>query len=224
MFAEFYHNSIRKTVTGFGTLFNNIFITRSNGMGNTQRIKVPLTYSNKEKFIHRLSVSLADLENQQTQITLPRLSFSLTNVAYDPERKKNSIVRRFRTEVDTNNNDINKYHFSNIPYNLEFTLSIYTRNTDDGIQIVEQILPFFTPEFTITIKPDILGDTDEKLDIPIVLTQVTPTEISEGMLSTEATRLITWDLTFTAKTMVYGPVKDVGLIKHIEANFFHLED
>jgi hypothetical protein len=222
MFTPFYHGLIRKTVVGFGTLFNNIYVTREQG-NKVQKIKVPLTYSVKEKFINRLSTNLANLEEQATQITLPRMSFAITNIVYDSERKKNSIHKRYKQTVTTNDDIEFSYHYSNVPYNIDFTLSTYVRNMDDGLQIVEQILPFFTPEFTITIKPGVLSDVNEKLDIPIVLTQVSTQEAFEGPLVSETTRFITWDLTFTAKMMVYGPVKESGLIKHIENNIFDID-
>lgn len=223
MFSNFYHGLIRKTVVSFGTLFNNLYIVRDNNTGKSQKIKVPLVYSTKEKFIQRLAISLSDLNNQSTQITLPRMSFAITNMTYDPERKKISINKRYKETLTTNNDVEFSYHHSNVPYNIDFTLSCYVRNMDDGLQIVEQILPYFTPEFTVTINPGILKDSNEKLDIPIILTAVTTQEETEGALVDSATRFIMWDFTFTAKMMVYGPVKTSGIIKHIETNIFDLE-
>jgi hypothetical protein len=224
MFTEFYHGLIRKTVIAFGTMFNQIYVNRDDGSGNKQRIKVPLTYSTKEKFINRLSTSLSDLNNQSTQITLPRMSFAISSILYDAERKKNSIHRRYKETVATSGDVEFSYHHSTVPYNIDFTLSCYVRNMDDGLQIVEQILPFFTPEFTITIKPGVLSDSAEKLDIPLVLNQVSTEEAVEGALLTENTRFIVWDLTFTAKTNIYGPVKSHKLIKQVEASIFGFDD
>ena len=224
MFTNFYHGLIRKTVISFGTLFNNLYINRTDGQNRNQKIKVPLVYSPKEKFMQKLSQSFADLENQATQITLPRMSFSISNMQYDPERKKNSIQKRYKETVTTSGDMEFSYHHCNVPYNLEFTLSSYVRNMDDGLQIVEQILPYFTPEFTVTIKPGVLGDSYEKLDIPIVLTSVTTEEKAEGSLLTESTRFITRDMVFAAKMMIYGPVKTSPLIQNIDANIFRLED
>jgi len=222
MFTDFYHGLIRKTTVAFGTLFNNIYINRDDG-NDTKRIKVPLVYSSKEKFIHRLNKSLADLNNQSLQIVLPRMSFSITNFQYDPERKKNSINKRYRETLDVNGDIQYNYHYSNVPYNIDYSLTCYARNMDDGLQVVEQILPYFTPEFTVTIKPGVLSDEDEKLDIPIVLTSVANEELYEGAFSQENTRMLTWTLNFTAKMMVYGPVKSQGLIKNVELNIFDLE-
>jgi hypothetical protein len=224
MFTNFYHGLIRKTVISFGTLFNNIYINRTDGANKTQKIKVPLIYSPKEIFMQKLALSFANLENQAVQITLPRMSFAITNIQYDPERKKNSINKRYKETVSTNNEMEFSYHHCNVPYNIDFTLSSYVRNMDDGLQIVEQILPYFTPEFTVTIKPGVLSDSYEKLDIPIVLTSVTTEERAEGSLAMEKTRFISWDMVFTAKMMIYGPVKTSPLIQDVEANIFRLED
>lgn len=220
MFTDFYHGIVRKTVVGFGTLFNNIHINRDDGAGRTQRIKIPITYAVKEKFINRLSTSLANLGNQALQITLPRMSFAITGISYDAERKKNSIHRRYKETVQTDGDVEFSYHHSTVPYNIDFTLSTYVRNMDDGLQIIEQILPYFTPEFTITIKPGVLGDEAEKLDIPLVLTQVTTEEAVEGPLVDETTRFIVWDMVFTAKVNLYGPVKTHEVIKNMNIGIF----
>ena len=224
MFTDFYHGIIRKTVVSFGTLFNNIHINREIPNGVSQRIKVPLTYSVKEKFINRLNVSLADLSNQAVQITLPRMSFAVTGISYDAERKKNSINRRYMETVNTNGDTQYSYHHMPVPYNLDMTLSTYVRNMDDGLQIVEQILPYFTPEFSMTIKPGVLGNEQEKLDIPIILTQVATEETFEGPLVSENNRFIMWDMTFTAKINLYGPVKQHNVINYIETNIVDIEN
>ena len=151
------------------------------------------------------------------------MSFAITNIVYDAERKKNSINKRYKETVTTNGDVEFSYHYSNVPYNVDFTLSCYVRNMEDGLQIVEQILPFFTPEFTITIKPGVLNDLREKLDIPIVLTQVSTEEAYEGALVDHNTRFIVWDLTFTAKMMIYGPVKEHEVIKHMVTHIFDLD-
>ncbi len=149
MFTTFYHGTIRKMVTAFGTLFNNIYIQRTDS-GVTKKIKVPLIYSPKEKFVHRLNL---DVDKTMVQTILPRMGFSITGMNYDAERKKNSLNKRWKQEIGTNDEITFQYRYEDVPYNIDFELYIYTRNIDDGLQIVEQILPFFTPDFTITIKP-----------------------------------------------------------------------
>ena len=217
MFSTFYHSLIRKTVASFGTLFNNVYIERTTTSGNkTQKIKVPLSYAPKERMFHRLNIGPDMQQAYSTQIVLPRMSFAITGMEYDAERKRNLIQKRY----SINSNNQVKYHYSEVPYNIQFSLYCYVRNVDDGLQIVEQILPYFNPQFNITIKPDILSDTNERLDIPIVLGQIIPTENYEGNLKDDPHRVLTWELQFTAKVNLYGPVKDTGLINNIDVNLF----
>jgi hypothetical protein len=218
MFTTFYHGTIRKLVTAFGTLFNNIYIERNDGT-SIKKIKVPIIYSPKEKFIHRLNL---DLDATMVQTVLPRIGFNILAMTYDPERKKNSINKRYKQEIGTNDDVSFQYRYEDVPYNIEFELYIYTRNMDDGLQIIEQILPFFTPEFTITIKPKILDTSAELVDVPIVLTSITPSEVYDGNFSDES-RVLIWDLQFIAKASIYGPVKQTGLIKDIKINVFDFE-
>jgi hypothetical protein len=218
MFTTFYHGTIKKIVTAFGTLFNNIYVVRTDGT-DTKKIKVPLIYSPKEKFANRLSL---DVDKTLVQTVLPRMGFSITNMSYDVDRKKNSINKRWTEEIKDNDH-IFKYRYEDVPYNIDFELYAYSRNIDDGLQIIEQILPFFTPEFTITIKPNVLGNLIERVDVPIILNNITPSEVYDSKFSDE-TRVLTWDLQFTAKTFLYGPVRESGLIRDIEINMFDIND
>lgn len=221
MFTTFYHEITKKTVVAFGTLFNNIFIERKDNQGTIQqKIKIPLTYAAKEKFMQRLSVNLNDPSAYASQIILPVLSFQIVNITYDAERKKNSINKRIAQDLTINDQISYKYHYADVPYNINFMLSLYSRNIDDGLQIMEQILPYFSPEFTITIKPNILKDSTEKIDIPIILNEVKYTEVFEGELVKENTRFLTWDFIFTAKTNMYGPVRTAKLITNMNINIF----
>lgn len=221
MFSTFYHEITKKTVIGFGTLFNNIFIERKDDSGTVQqKIKVPLAYSAKEKFMQRLAVNLNDPAAYASQIILPALSFQIVNIAYDPERKKNTVTKRYAQDLSITDDIVLKYHYADVPYNINMQLSLYSRNIDDGLQIMEQILPFFTPDFTITLKPNVLKDQYEKIDIPIVLNEVKYTELYEGELVKENTRFLNWDFMFTVKTTMFGPVKSTGLIKNIDINIF----
>ena len=220
MFSTFYHATTRKLVTAFGTLFNNIYIERTNE-GVTKKIKVPLIYSPKEKFIHRLNL---DIDKTMIQTVLPRMGFSITGISYDAERKKNSLNKRWKQEIGTNDEVTFQYRYEDVPYNIDFELYIYTRNIDDGLQIVEQILPFFVPDFTITIKPKVLDNSLEKVDIPIILNQVIPNEVYNESFS-EDTRVLNWDLQFTAKTNFYGPVRNSSsIIKDVKVNFFDFDE
>ena len=220
MFSTFYHATTRKLVTAFGTLFNNIYIERTDE-GVTKKIKVPLSYSPKEKFIHRLNL---DIDKTMIQTVLPRMGFSITGISYDAERKKNSLNKRWKQEIGTNDEVTFQYRYEDVPYNIDFELYIYTRNIDDGLQIVEQILPFFVPDFTITIKPKVLDNSLEKVDIPIILNQVIPNEVYNESFS-EDTRVLNWDLQFTAKTNFYGPVRNSSsIIKDVKVNFFDFDE
>jgi hypothetical protein len=220
MFSTFYHATTRKLVTAFGTLFNNIYIERIDE-GITKKIKVPLIYSPKEKFIHRLNL---DIDKTMIQTVLPRMGFSIAGISYDAERKKNSLNKRWKQEIGTNDEVTFQYRYEDVPYNIDFELYIYTRNIDDGLQIVEQILPFFVPDFTITIKPKVLDNSLEKVDIPIILNQVIPNEVYNESFS-EDTRVLNWDLQFTAKTNFYGPVRNSSsIIKDVKVNFFDFDE
>ena len=221
MFTTFYH-SITKTITAsFGTLFNGIYVER--GSGSTyKKIKVPLTYAPKERLMERINLELDDPKAYAVQLTLPRMSFMLTGMEYDTERKRNSSSRRSVFPIESNGISVN-YHYSEVPYKLSFSLFVYARTMDDGLQIIEQILPFFTPEFTITIKPGVLKDVEEKIDIPITLTEITPDQQFEGSFKDENTRIIIWELKFSVRTLYYGPVKDGKPIKEMDINFFNLD-
>jgi len=221
MFSTYYHSIIRKMVVSFGTLFNNIYIERTDSTGTKlQKIKVPLSYSSKERMFYRLNVGAETPQAFDTQIVLPRLGFNITAINYDSERKRTLIQKRYAESEDSTT----KYHFSEVPYNIQFSLYIYVRNIDDGLQILEQILPYFNPQFNITIKPGILNDTNELLDVPIVLTSITPNETYEGVVKDDPHRIVIWELIFNAKAMLYGPVNTGNLIKDADINLFKLED
>lgn len=221
MFSTYYHSIIKKMVVSFGTLFNNIFIERYDTSGTRlQKIKVPLSYSSKERMFYRLNIGAEKPQAFDTQIILPRMGFNITGITYDSERKRNLIQKRY---AETNN--ITKYHFSEVPYNIQFSLYCYVRNVDDGLQILEQILPYFNPQFNITIKPNILGDTNEKVDVPIVLTEVTQNETYEGVVKDDPHRIVIWELVFNAKAVLYGPVISASnMIKDADINIFKLEE
>ena len=136
MFSTFYHELTKKTVVAFGTLFNNIFIQRKNNNDTEiQKIKIPLTYAAKEKFMQRLSINLNDPSAYASQIILPAMSFQILNIVYDKERKKNSIQKRYVQDLEITDDIVINYHYADVPYNLNFQLSLYSRNIDDGLQI-----------------------------------------------------------------------------------------
>ena len=218
MFGDhFYHKKIRNTVIAFGTIFNNVNIKRLDSSGNPlQNIKVPLSYSPKEKFLARLDAQ-QDLtgDDSKVAITLPRMSFEITGYSYDATRKlnKNQKITKVTTNADTTKMN-NQY--MPVPYNVNFSLNVYTANSDDGLQIIEQILPFFQPDYTVTMIEDTTMDT--KRDIPFVLENVNYDDSYTGTLT--SLRRIIYTLQFTAKIYLYGPISQSAIIKKVSADLY----
>ena len=219
MFGDhFYHKQIRNTVIAFGTIFNNINIKRLDSSGNPlQNIKVPLSYSPKEKFIARLDQN-TDLtgDDSSVAITLPRLAFDITGYSYDPSRKLN---KNQKLGVVTTNADTTKLNtqYMPVPYDVSFELNAFTATSDDGLQILEQILPYFQPDYTVTMIQDSTY-MDTKRDIPFVLESVDYEDSYTGAL-TERRRII-YTLKFTAKIYLYGPISSSAVIRNAEADMY----
>jgi len=207
MFSTYYNAAIRKLVIGFGSLFDNIVIERrNNNSEQIERIRVPLSYGPSEKFLMRLdNPSSINTDETKVQITLPRLAFEITAISYDPSRMKNRINKRYLTPDASTGKA--KFSYAEAPYNVTFALYAMVRNMDDGFQIAEQILPYFNPEFTIALN---FTDIFQKIDVPIVLNDVTLAEDYDGDFDTRRNILLTFD--FTAKTYVYGPEKTATVI------------
>jgi hypothetical protein len=197
--AHFYNRTIRKIVVVFGTIFNDIYLQRYNKDGTVKKeiFKVPLSYGPKEKYLTRIT-SDPNL-TKSVQIVVPRISFELTGMSYDSGRKQQTLLQNFAQNADGKLNT----QYAPVPYDFNFSVSIYVRNTEDGTQIVEQILPFFRPDFNVTV--DFIPGMDQKYDLPIILNSVNTTTDYEGDLMT--TRLIVWDLEFTVKGYIWPAVK-----------------
>lgn len=213
----FYHQIIRKTVTAFGTLFNDIYIEHKNSSDvGISQMKVPLGYGPMQKFLARIEQQ-SEL-NKAIQITLPRISFEMTSIQYDPTRKAN-VTQTFKT---CGNGDTIKKVYMPVPYNIGFQLNIMTKLQDDALQIVEQILPNFQPSFNLTV--DLVDSIGEKRDIPVVLDSVSFTDDYEGDYSTRRTLIYT--LNFTAKTYLFGPIADStdGLIRKVQVDMYASTD
>lgn len=210
---HFYNRTIRKVVVAFGTMFNDIVLVRYNKAGTTEyeRTRVPLSYGAKEKYLTRLTSD--PTLTKSINVYVPRISFDLVGLSYDSTRKFNTINRNFGVNSDTG---IVSGQYAPVPYNFEFDLSIYVRNQEDGTQILEQILPFFTPDFTVTV--DLVPKVGRKYDMPVTLNSVTPEIDYEGDFST--TRLIIWTLNFTVKGYIFPPVNSVGLIEQANTNIY----
>jgi hypothetical protein len=215
--SHFYHKQIRNTVIAFGTIFNNINIKRLDSSGNPlQNIRVPLSYSPKEKFIARLEQN-TDLTGSDSSvaITLPRMAFDITGYSYDASRKlnKNQKINKVTTNADTTK--LNTQYMP-VPYNVKFELNVFTATSDDGLQIIEQILPYFQPDYTVTMIENSTMDT--KRDIPFILESVNYDDSYTGSLTT--LRRITYTLSFTAKIYLYGPISTSAVIKKVSADLY----
>ena len=207
----YYHEIIRKTIISFGTVFNQIGIRHS----DTGEMQVPLSYGPAQKFLARLEQQ-ADL-NKSVQITLPRMSFEMNTIAYDPTRKA-GVTQTFKTSDGTNLKKV----YMPVPYNIGIELSIFTKLNDDALQIVEQILPYFQPSFNLTV--DLVSSIGEKRDIPVILDNISFQDDYEGDFSTR--RALIYTLNFTAKTYLFGPIAATtdGLIKKVQADIYGSTD
>jgi hypothetical protein len=210
--TPFTHDMIRKYVVAYGTLFNNIKLQRIDpDGGDTQWISVPLSYAPKEKWHARLTDPRI---TQQIAISLPRISYELVTATYASERKMNTMNRH--VGIISTDGDKFKAMFSPVPYDFQFSLFVYSRNAADASNIVEQILPFFTPEFTVTINN--ATDLDIDIDCPIVLNGINREDTYEGDF--ESRRIVTWTLDFTMKGLLFSPVQQAKVIKKAYVDFF----
>lgn len=195
--APFYNEDLKNVVTAFGTLFNDIKIIRSGGTAQT--IKVPLTYASKDKaYVRRLQDSES---NYNMKMQFPRLAFNMIGVTYDPQRRINNTVKNYGPTSDTR-------AFHPVPYDIELELYVATASVEDGLQIIEQILPFFAPEYTVTMNK--FPEIGLKKDIPFVLNSVTPADNTPDS-SFDDFRVLEWTLNFTAKAWIGGPKDTTGL-------------
>lgn len=208
----FYHGIIRKSIVAFGALFSDIYIDRKQGdsvTGTTiQRLQIPLAYAPKEKWIVRLEQD-PDLQNN-TYVTLPRMSFEIIGYNYDSSRKLNRM-QQIKCGDGTNSMDA---LYTPVPYNIDIALYILTKTQEDALQIVEQILPTFTPEYTLTINA--VPDMNIKLDVPIILNSVSASDEYDGDFQTR--RFVTHTLNFTMKTNLFGGMANKKVIDQVNAN------
>jgi|TARA_B100001750_G_scaffold232025_1_gene230744 hypothetical protein len=207
---QFYHETMRKVIISFGTMFNDIHLVRKDNNGTiTQSMKVPLAYGPREKFLVRLRED-ADL-TKQVALTLPRMGFEIKNLSYDSARKLNR-VQRFKTVKGSETKQLDTQYMP-VPYNLDIELYVMAKQSDDALQIVEQILPYFQPDYTITVA-DLGGGT--KRDVPVVLNSITYEDNYEGEF--EQRRALIYTLAFTAKFYLYGPVSSSKVIKTVSVD------
>ena len=204
--SHFYNQIVRKNIIAFGTLFNNINMKSTDpSTGDVlEEIKVPLAYGPKQKFLVRLEENAA---SSKVAITLPRLYFEMTGVEYDATRKT-SPIQKYKTIVDNNGDEV-RVQYVPVPYNLSFELGVIAKSQDDALQIVEQILPYFQPSFSVTLN--MIPDMNEKRDVAIVLNNISGEDEWDDTFLNR--RYIAYTLNFTMKSYLYGPYNTADVIK-----------
>ena len=212
MSTPVYNRIIRKLVVGFGNLFNNITLVRYNP-DNTEaeRVLVPIAYAPKERYVMRLEDDYT--LDKKVQIALPRFSYEMTGMRYDSSRKQNTNIRNFSA---TPSGVVAQYN--PVPYDFDFSLYLYVRNIEDAHQIVENIIPYFTPDYTI--KLNLIPEMGIVKEIPIILDKAEHEIVYEGPREQE-TRMVIWTFNFTVKGFIYGKQSEAGLIKTSITNIYN---
>ena len=208
----FYNESTRNVVVAFGTLFNGIQLTKKDASGNvTQTMKVPLAYGPKQKWLSRLTED-PNL-SKKVAVTLPRIGFEISGLTYDATRKQNKVMKAKKVLDGADNNQL-KSGYMPVPYNVDFEMYILAKSSDDALQIVEQILPYFQPEHTVTLRE--IPELDIIRDVPIVLNSISYEDDYEGDFTSR--RSIIYTLSFTAKYYLYGPVTSTNVIRTVQVD------
>jgi len=208
---QFYHETTRKVVVAFGTLFNDIHLVRKDNSGTIQQsMKVPLAYGPRQKYLVRLNDD-PDL-SKSTAVTLPRIGFEIAGISYDPTRKLQR-VQKFKKVKGAKANQLDTQYMP-VPYNIDFELYILSKQSDDALQIVEQILPYFQPDYTVTINDN--TDMGIKRDVPVILNSIAYEDDYQGDFASR--RAIIYTLSFTAKFYLYGPVTSSKVIKTVQVD------
>ena len=211
---HFYYKLLRKYVIVFGNMFNSITLIRTSAVDSSvevERIKVPIAYGPKDKYVTRLGED-PDLK-KGTQITLPRISYEITDIGYDSSRQQNALLHLAKGDTPSRA----AHQYMGVPYNINFDLNIYAKNVDDGTHIIEQILPYFSPDFTVTTIP--VPSLGFLKDVPIILENVGQSVNYEG--NWESVRYINWTLKFTLKGYFFGPITTPKIIRKSIANIFN---
>lgn len=208
----YFFDTISTVTAAFGTMFNDIYIKRDQANNAPdQMVRVPLQYAGKDRKFARVD---DDPEIQRPAVVLPRMSFQFKGFQYDGSRKLQSLGRTVRMSTDANKL---RRQYNPVPYNLFYQLSILSDNMKDSLRIVEQIVPFFTPEFTMTLR--LIEDFEEDVDIPFILNSTDFQDNFEGDFQAPR-RTVEWDLNFTAKAYLWGPIKTKPIIKYAYQNFY----
>ena len=218
--THFYHQKTRKAVSLFGALFNKLYVIRKNSAGAViSQVKVPLSYAPKSKYLERIRENPDLTTNTQVAVKLPRMSFEITSIAYDVTRQLTK-TSNFNT-ISTSGNSKRQQFKTPVPYNINFQLNIYARNQDDALQLVEQILPTFNPQYTITIKPFASEYSSFLEDIPVIIQGVSFQDDFEG--AQEQRRTIIYSLEFEMKLSYYGPIADKSIVRKSIASVFDMK-
>jgi len=214
MFGRYFYNeSMRRMTIAFGQIFNNIQIKRKDSSDNViQTIKVPLAYAPKEKFLTRLDQQ-PSLDEREFAVTLPRMGFEITGISYDGSRKL-TRVQKYKTVKTGAEGKILNYNYTPVPYNISYGLYVFTATAESGLQIIEQILPYFQPDYTVTVNA--IPEMNIKRDVPIVLNGVQYEDSYSGDFTQR--RAVIYSLTFTAKTYLFGPTSTQKVIKETQAD------
>ena len=217
--THFYHQKVRKCVALFGALFNNIYVLRKDSNGNVvSQVKVPLSYAPKRKFLERIRENPDLTTDTKVAVKLPRMSFEITSMAYDATRQLTKVSNF--AALGTANTNRQKF-YSPVPYNIAFQLNVYAKNQDDALQIVEQILPTFNPQYALTIKPFATEYPSFKEDIPIIINSVSFSDDFDGAM--EQRRSIVYSLDFEMKVSFYGPIKTGEIIRNSLVDIYDME-
>jgi hypothetical protein len=209
---RFYWGTIRKAIVAFGNMFNNITIERKDAAGNVVQLqRVPLAYSPQQKFLAKIKQQ-PNVDNSNFQVILPRMGFEMVSLDYDPNRKI-SPMQQSRT---INSSTSASAQYAPTTYNINVLLYIYAKNQDDGLQIIEQILPYFNPDYNLTIHA--IPELSINNDLPIILNSIGFVDDYEGDMTTR--RAIMWTLSFVMKLNFYGPVSKQGIINRVTTNTF----
>jgi len=219
--GHFYHSKTKKAVALFGRLFNNLYVIRKNSSGAViSQVKVPLSYAPKNKFLERIRENPSLIDDTQVAIKLPRMSFEITSITYDAQRQLAKVGNFTSTSSDGSTSKRQKF-FNPVPYSINFQLNAYAKSQDDALQIVEQILPTFNPQYALTIKPFATEFPSFKEDIQVIIQSVAFSDDFEGAL--EQRRTIIYSLDFEMKLSYHGPIADQSIIRTSTAKLFDIK-
>jgi hypothetical protein len=214
---RFYWGTTRKAIVAFGNMFNSITIDRKDADGNNaETLRIPLSYAPKTKFLTRIQQQ-PNVDERPVQVVLPRMSFEMLSLEYDVNRKISPLQQNRAINSTINTLDA---QYAPTPYNIQVALYVYAKNQDDGLQIIEQIIPYFNPDYNLTMKT--IPQMGIKNDLPILLNGISFDDTYEGDFSDR--RSIIWTLNFTMKLNYYGPINRQGVIKKVIANTYSNEN